>query len=351
MPADPPFSPQTASKRREKPEEPARWFPWTSLLLVSGLFFGVYAFLESPREIGRWHLAAANEFWDEAEYAALKGEKTRAAENREKAFAKVEDALKWSPEEPDWILLRAAWRSRSGRSADALADCNALIEKFGERPPLLSVRMGILQELGDHAKALQDAERLDALSLTSGRPPRGESLNNVAYVKAIGKIDLYEALKQADEAVRDAVAEIERNKKKDAAPVNLLVRLWRTQFPLDHTGRDEAAKLQLAMRLDTRGFVAFRLGKYREALADLQPAAETVENQLRQKENGFKKVLKNFPDPRVVENDLAKSKNVVAVVLYHRSLAHDKVHHAAAAERDRKRVFQLIGRPGDEKLF
>jgi tetratricopeptide (TPR) repeat protein len=347
-----PSPPQPPSRtRRGAAQKPPRWFPWTSILLVSSLFLGVLAVFEAPREIGRWHVAAAQEHWDEAEYAALKGEATRKDENRQLAFARLEEALSWSPDEPNWIYKRAQWRAAIGKEEAALNDCNTLIGKVGETPLLLLLRIGIYQQLGRHEAAVKDAERLDALSLTSGSPSRGESLNSLAYLKAVGKIDLSQALKQADAAVRDAAAEIERNKKDDEAPVNFLVQLWRAFFPPDRKPRDDAAKLQMAMRLDTRGFVAWQLGNYEQALVDLQPAAETIEVLLREKEYDIRKHRKNLPDPREAESEFARNKTNAAVILYHRSLAHEKLGHSAAAAADRKRVFELIGREGDEKLF
>lgn len=345
-----PLQPPSRTPRRT-PQKTPRWFPWTSILLVSGLFLGVLAVFEAPREIGRWHVAAAQEHWDEAEYAARQGDATRKDQNRQLAFALLEEALSWSPDEPNWIYKRAQWRAASGKEEAALKDCNTLIGKVGEKAPLLLLRMGVYQQLGRHEAAVKDAERLDALSLTSGIPSRGESLNTLAYLKAVGKIALPQALKQADEAVQDAAAEIERNKKKDEAPVSFLVQLWRAFFPPDRKPRDDAAKLQMAMRLDTRGFVAWQMGKYDQALADLQPAAEAIELLLREEENVIRKHRKNLPDSRVVESELAKSKTSAAVILYHRSLAHEKLGHSAAAAADRKRVFELIGREGDERLF
>src|SRR6187551_3747896 len=110
MPADPQIPPSPTRTSRQA-QRPPRWFPWTSLMLVSGLFLGIYAFLEAPREIGRWHMAAAMEFWRNAEYGEIQGDKSQVADNRQKALAKLEDALKWSPEEPSFILQRVEWRT------------------------------------------------------------------------------------------------------------------------------------------------------------------------------------------------------------------------------------------------
>ena len=312
MPADRTLPQPTSRTRREAQKKPSRWFPWTSLLLVSGLFFGVYVVLDAPREIGRWHLAAANEHWTEAEYAALQGDKARAAENRDKAFAKMEDALKWSPEEPKWLLQRAQWKLDAFRGEAALYEVNALIAKNGEAVGPLELRALISQKLGKHGDAVKDLETVNNISKVSGDPPRATALNSLAYARAIGRIELDSALKEISEAL-----------KSDG------------NYAL----------------LDTRGFIYYRQGKYDLAMKDLDPAAVRAEQTLALFRQHIAKHVRNVPD---VRNDQLNEKKIardVAVVLYHRSLAHDKLHHTAAAQRDRKRVRELIGREGDEKLF
>src|SRR5436309_2578884 len=83
---------------------PARKIPWLPLLLISAVVLATYAYFEGPREIGRWYIAAADEYWTEAEYATLRGESSRATENQNRAFASLEQALKWAPIEPNYIL-------------------------------------------------------------------------------------------------------------------------------------------------------------------------------------------------------------------------------------------------------
>lgn len=296
-------------------------------MLVTGLFLGIYAFLEAPREIGRWHMAAANEFWVEAEIASLKGDSSRAAENREQAFAKLDDALKWSVDEPNWVLQRAKWRLEAGQLDEALADCNTLLSQRGDEPALLLARMEINQQLGRHADAVKDAELVNAISKTSGIPSRGDALNTLAYVKAVANVDLKEALIEAEECVADATAAAQREPN------------------------DINAKLTLALRQDTRGFLQYQLGHYAPAYKDIDAACKGMDEMLRDTSASFDAKRRGLPDPRMLDILLASRKKASAVVIYHRALVHEKLGHSAAAAADRKRVRELIGRDGDEKLF
>jgi tetratricopeptide (TPR) repeat protein len=281
-------------------------------MLVTGLFLGIYAFLEAPREIGRWHMAAAREFWRNAEYGEIQGDLSQVADNRQKALAKLEDALRWSPEEPTFILQRVEWRTDAAQYDEALRDCNHLIEKFGDEGELLRKRETILHLLGRHAEAVADAQRIDNLSKTSGIPPRANALNELAYAKAIGKIDLESALKEINEALTS-----QRN----------------------------------AAYLDTRGFIYYQMGKYELALKDFDPAANEVAEELKILDARSGLERRTNPDIRKYEIDTRKGNKKLAPIFYHRALAREKLGHSAAAAADRKRVSELIGSEGDEKLF
>ena len=311
MPADPQI-PSPASRSPRQVQRPASWFPWTSLLLVTGLFLAINAFLEGPREIGRWKMAAAREFWRNAAYGEIQGDLSQVADNQQKALAKVEDALQWSPDEPAFILQRVEWRTDAGQYEGALQDCNVLMEKFGDKVELLLLRQNIFHLLGRHADAVADAQRINNLSKTSGIPPRANALNILAYAKAIGNLELESALQEINEAL---------NSGKNAA------------------------------YLDTRGYIYYRLGKFDLALKDLDPAVNEVERELKIVTANAALERRATPDIRQYEIKNRKDSQPVAVILYHRALVHEKLGHSAAAAADRKRVRELIGRDGDEKLF
>ena len=320
-------------------------------MLVTGIFLGTNAFLQYPHEIGRWQMAAANEFWTEAEMAALRGEANRAAENRDKAFAKLAEAQEWSPDDVNRLLTRASWNSEVGKQEAALADCAQVIKQTGELSPLLLLRMDIYQQLGRHAEAVKDANQLDAISQTSGNPSRGDALNTVAYVKAVGRIDLPGALLQSDQSVRGAVQEIEQHKKDDDANSGFLARIFQAFFGVNHRMRDYAAKRSLCLKQDTRGFVHYQMGNFKESLSDLDSASDGITGLLNQRDSDVRVLHRALPDSRPLAIETARERRGAAVVFYHRALAHEKLGHTAAAAADRQRVRELIGRDGDEKLF
>jgi tetratricopeptide (TPR) repeat protein len=282
-------------------------------MLVAGLFLGFYAYREAPTEIGRWHLAAAREFWREADYGEIQGNLSLVSDNRQKAFAKLEDALTWSSEEKSFLIQRAQWKTDSGRYEEALLDNNRLLERFPDELALLRLRAKIFHLLGRHAEAVKDAEQINNLSMTSGNPPRAEALNEVAYSKAIGRIDLESALKEVNEALKS---------EKNAA------------------------------FLDTRGFIYYQMGRHDLAIKDFDAAANEMEEVLRLLDANSALERRVTPDVRKYEVAIRKrNEEKIAPFFYHRALAHEKLGHAAAAAADRKRVRELIGREGDEKLF
>ncbi len=282
-------------------------------MLVSGLMLGVYWAWEAPREIGCWHLAAAREYWRDAEFAKVQGNLSLLPENRGKAFAKLEDALKWSPTEKSFLSQRALWKLDCGQYEEALEDADHLLARFPDEVALLRLRGKTLHLLGRHAEAVKDAERINSLSLTSGNPPRAIALNELAYAKAVGKIGLESALQEVNEALK--------------------------------------AK-EYAAFLDTRGFVYYQTGKYDLALQDLDAAAKEIETVQTILNLNAAQERRNAPDIRKYEIDVRKrNEEEFAPYFYHRALVHEKLGHAAAAAADRKRVRELIGREGDEKLF
>lgn len=311
MPTDPQI-PSSSSRMPRQAEKAPRWFPWTSLMLVTGIFLGFYAYWEAPTEIGRWHLAAAREFWREADYGEIQGNLSQVSENRQKAFAKLEDALAWSSEEKSFLFQRAQWKLDSGRYEDALLDSNRLLERFPDELALLRLRAMTFHLLGRHAEAVKDAQRIDNLSETSGIPSRATALNELAYAKAIGKIGLDSALQEINDALKS---------EKHAA------------------------------FLDTRGFIYYQMGKYELALKDLDPAVNELERIITFLDANSAQLRRVSPDIRKYEIDIRTRNQDIAPVYYHRALVHEKLGHAAAAAADRQRVRELIGREGDEKLF
>jgi len=265
-----------------RPSQPAsrRIRVWVWLLVLA--LVGPCAFVQTPREVGRWYLAAA--------------QVEREAGREQLADQYMSRAQDWAPDLPVILLTRAAWRREDGQYQAALDDLNALVEQFPDNAEILSERTAVLQHLGRHAEAVSDYKKIDRMSLTGGIPPRAEALNNLAYIRAVGKLELDEALKGANEALH-------------IEPSNPLYR-------------------------DTRGFILYQQGKYEPALVDLTAAVQGVEDWLKTPPRGY---------PIKAEH--------VAVVRYHRALVFEKLGRFADAKADRARAKLLIGREPDETLF
>lgn len=353
MPSPPtgPQIPQPPSRTPREASRPPRPLPWRSLILVTVIFLAILALLDSPNEIGRWHRAAAEESWTEAKLAEGHHDPALAAKHWEKAFAQLEQALSWSPGDVNYLLARSTWQSQCGHQEAALEDCNQVIRELGEKTPLLELRMQIYQQLGRHADAVADAQQIAALSKTSGYPSRTNMLNTLAYVKAVGKIDLPEARKQADEAVRSAQALVDLLESSGQETSGYWGRLSQAVKAAESEALESEAKNQLCQVLDTRGFVHYQMGNYRQALADLNPAADGFSELVARTDVKLGIVRRASPDSRTLDIKLSGQRRALAVILYHRGLAQQKLGHSAAAASDLKRVREIIRREPDEKFF
>jgi tetratricopeptide (TPR) repeat protein len=198
---------------------------WIWLLVLA--MVGPCAYVQTPREIARWYLAAA--------------QVEREAKNKELADQYITRAQAWMPE---ILLMRSQWRHEDGDYSAALDDLTALAEHFPDDPAILSARATEYQHLGRHDEAIADWKSLDRLSMTGGIPSREQALNGLAYARAVAKRELDEALKGVEEALKIA--------------------------PRD------------PMILDTRGFILYHQGKHDAALADMNEAVKGVEDLYKQ---------------------------------------------------------------------
>jgi len=282
------------------------------VLVTSGIFLGILILLNTRSEIAYWHLAAAREHWREADYGAIQGHLSATEEHRKQAFDLLEQAFRWSPEDSYLLRQRAQWKLEAKQYDAALVDVNGLLQADSDDVPTLELRTKIYHLMGKHSAAVADARRVNDISQTSGYPSRTQALNSLAYAKAIGKIELDSALREVNESLV--------------------------------SGRNAAI-------LDTRGFIYYQMGKYDLALRDIDPAANEIAAALAalHRDSGLER--RAMPDLRKFEVAVQQRNEDVAPIFYHRALVHEKLGHTAAAEADRKRVKELIGRDGDESLF
>lgn len=299
-PSYPPFDPPPTPPRpagpspfptqpptQQKPLWGRRWF---MLAVVVVLFLPAVVVL-APAEIAAWHLAAAQE--------------DRAAGKNHQAYDRLADAMRWSPQQPGLLLQRAAWRLEDGQADAALTDANQAAEVRPKDENVLMLRAQILQQLGRHAEAIADWKALDRLSLTRGSPDRAKALNGLAYARAVGKLELKDALKNVEES-------------------------------LTHAKGDPFI-------LDTRGYIYYLQGEHGKALADLDQAVKGVEavgsGTIRQ------------PPSDIDLSGITTPEQGIAVVRYHRALVLQALGREDDAKKDLDRARQLIGREPDETLF
>ena len=113
---------------------------------------------------------------------------------------------------------------------------------------------------------------------------------------------------------------------------------------------DDYSSLQIlsagATFLDTRGFVAYKLGRQELALEDLDIAI--LASNIYQR--SFDSPVQNLTDIRNVEMQISMARYSNAVLHYHRMLVHQKMGAAEKAEADKKAVIEL-GQEPNKDLF
>ena len=158
---------------------------------------------------------------------------------------------------------------------------------------------------------MADAKKIDQISQRSGNPSRAEALNGLAYAQAVAKVEIDEALANVNEALElhDPI-----DKDKEHPKYNIL---------------------------DTRGYIRFLKGQYRErwmtwtlAIAGLH----AYEAELQKKHAGGtdlppqqRKLLDSRPRIR-------SGSSPRAVLYYHRALVLQALGKEAEAEADLARV-------------
>jgi tetratricopeptide (TPR) repeat protein len=306
LPTDPrPLQPAGLPEQIQRQRRTLRMISWVLL----GVIFGSCTAAQGPREIGRWHLAAALNL-------RSKGEK-------EAAYQQLERAISWFPKSPELLLHRAEWRLEDGQRDEALADCDRMLEVGGESFSTLSIHSEFLQNAGEFAKAVDDWKKIEQASNRSGIPSRETALNGLAYAQALAEVDLDKALDHVNEAL-------------ELVPNNANI-------------------------LDTRGFIFHLQGKDDLALVDQNRAVRGMDAELtrleraRQTEEAdetSKLVASSYPKTlRGRALGYATQARATAVVHYHRALILSALGRQKDADQDRATAKHLIGREPDETLF
>jgi tetratricopeptide (TPR) repeat protein len=254
----------------------------------------VYVASEFPHEVARWYLAAALE-------AYAQGDAERAIQHATRAIA-------WDPERPRPYELRARSKLDVEDLDGSLEDCNRALERVPEDPGALVTRTLVYQRLGRHEDAIRDwavvvgqmRRRYEDHSVATPYE-LANALNNRAYARALGQIEIDRGLDDIQEA-------------------------------FEVLGREDQAHM-----LDTRGYLRYLAGDYLLAQDDLERAIDLAKSTAQWS-------LVRDPDRgsagRLIVAD-AQTQEELAVMFHHRGLVNEKLGKRYEAEADLKLAEEL----------
>jgi tetratricopeptide (TPR) repeat protein len=315
FPPQPPPQPNSPFPQFSSPSaHPRRNIRWLILLAIVAALVG-WAIVQAPREIGRWHLAAAL--------------KLRNEDKKDAAYRELAAAMNRFPENPQLLMQRAEWRLQDGQEKEALEDCDRAVELAKDNVVALRMRGTLLLNAGHFQRAIEDLKKVERDSRRSGHPPRDQILNELAYAQALAKVDLEDALSHANRAV-----EILSDPKA--------VREW---------GR-AAIAYKLGQTLDTRGFLLHLLGRNEQALEDMDKALTNLQDARREqgKEPDILDEVRKTENPKASKELTTDARNS-AVMHYHRSLVLSALGRDDDAKKDWEVARELAGKEPDETLF
>jgi tetratricopeptide (TPR) repeat protein len=282
-----------------------RWATWSVILISYLVVLVPVVIAEGPRERVRWYVAAAESHWERGNQAA--------------AQDLLNEILQWAPNDSSLWMRRAEWHQEMGSEEKSLADAARALDAAtgAERVELLMQRAHMLQHFQRWRDAVEDWKEIrrlaegepDGLEGTRRRWSRPQLLNGLAYARALAHLELSEALVEATEALRD---------EPDSPDI-----------------------------LDTRGYILFLLGRYDEALQDLDQAVLGKSRQQTWR-RFFEEQRQQLVDLSALNRADQYYQRSLAVILYHRSLVHGRLH-PEKAQRDEQRLRDELGfEPGPE---
>jgi len=328
-------------------------------------------------EVANWHEAAALE-------AYLNGDLTTAIRHMDTAIEK--DSLN-----DRRLIVRAEYRRLTGDLAGSLEDCDKAIlasDSIGNR----LFRTQVLLEIGLYEKAIEEAKRIN-----HEQNGANVTLNNLAYFRAVGNLELEEAAQDIETAITrsagdvdaqvttdeddkgiidlskstkgelkrslvydvfrgsDFVGQVVITKKKEQSSQARVV--WTTRHGPIRNG-DKIRPDFDATYLDTRGYISYLRNDLESARRDLDLAVAKFTHQYQNyfgAQGSVRHTLIDFRygalvDLRDVELRKKEMARAVAVLRYHRALVMEKLGEPELAEKDYKRIRQL-GFVPDSKLF
>lgn len=255
-------------------------------------------------EIARWYLASAQE-------AELNGD-------LDSAIAACDHALSWCSTRPEIWSFRGKIRLAAKDLQGALDDCNHAVELSPDGSvDAFHSRMLVYQRMGDHDKALADANSIVkiAMDLTRTRQARAmgqramsihEALNVRAYARALANKEIDAGI----DDINNAMARVEPE--------------------------------EVFSYLDTRGYLLYLRGDYEAARVDMERAVELGEQQ--RSELPAVAESEKTAERRVVDRQF---RDALAVLYHHRGLVYQALGDEARAEADLKVADEMGYSPED----
>jgi tetratricopeptide (TPR) repeat protein len=278
--------------RQEAPARrsgPVKFVRWALVLCGVALLTGVVV-----KSMGRKSIAS---------YYANRAQQQYMADELSEAVASIDQALGWLPDAPELYYQRALYRQQANDLEGSLADYNKLIQMAPSFARAYVGRSVVYQRTNRHREAIEDLSK--AIQL---RPRNDHALlNHRAYTRAIAGIELDEALEDIKRA-------------------------------LEIAGQEDAAYL------DTRGYVYFRMGRYDEALADLDRAVRLAAEYAEQMLEAARRERLSALELQWRERQFRENE---AVIIYHRGEVHDKLGNVEQAQADLARGKELGYNPAE----
>jgi tetratricopeptide (TPR) repeat protein len=305
---EPPASSASSRVAADKfpPAPPLRWWQnrgtRVGILAAGAVVFLALALWPVARGVSRMVMAG---WWHgQAETHALAG-------NFKQAVADMDQAITNAPNNLNFYAERARFRLEAGDFAGSLADYEHIIKANPSYAEAYAYRSRVAQRQGRYTDAVADLTK--ALELSTASEP--EPWNNRAYGRALAKVELPEALTDAERALK--LLKLHKPKVPDSAKNAELLRA-------DYD-RTEASYL------DTRGFVQHLLGNQDQALADLNRALDLHKNCRKVFVAAAEKAEVPAPQLVLLRKEFDR---VDAVMLHHRGLVQQALGHEKEADAD-----------------
>ena len=130
------------------------------------------AIFEGPREVARWHEAAAIEKYFADDYSA--------------ALVHLDKGLSYDSRNLSIYALRAQWKTEREDYQGALNDFNQALEVVPNHSGVLLLRSQVNHHLGQHDQAIADVKSAFQTASQSAALIDPQQLNTLAYSRAIG---------------------------------------------------------------------------------------------------------------------------------------------------------------------